>query len=243
MRIPLLVSSMLVLVAAAAAAEVRLVVQADGSRTITNDGDSTRARPLIKREPPAFLGPVIQRHADATSLDPRLVEAVIQVESGYNPKAVSRKGAIGLMQLMPQTARELGVGNPLDPEENVGGGTRYLRSMIDSFGRLDLALAAYNAGPSAVQRYQGIPPYRETRDYVGKVMGLMGARSAGGSIGGGATTAPAGSLGALSFTPTSGGGSPAVVVPASLRSETVRRAPQPRPVIVRRQAPPVTVLR
>jgi soluble lytic murein transglycosylase-like protein len=101
---------------------------------------------------------------------PALVKAVIAAESDFDPNAVSRAGAQGLMQLMPKTAASLGVEDPLAPDENVDGGVRYLRSMMDRFGDLPLALAAYNAGPTAVVRYGGVPPYRETRDYVTRVL-------------------------------------------------------------------------
>jgi hypothetical protein len=104
-------------------------------------------------------------------VEPELVAAVIWAESSGDPNAVSTRGAQGLMQLMPETARELGVTRILDPQENVEGGTRYLRRMIDAHeGDLSLALAAYNAGPEAVRRYGGIPPYKETLAYVGRVM-------------------------------------------------------------------------
>jgi soluble lytic murein transglycosylase-like protein len=116
---------------------------------------------------------IIENHATAHDLRPDLVRAVIQVESAFNPRARSPKGAMGLMQLMPATAEELGVGRPFDPEENIRGGTLYLRRLLDRFGgNEELALAAYNAGPNAVERYgQTIPPYRETRDYVEKIKG------------------------------------------------------------------------
>jgi hypothetical protein len=114
---------------------------------------------------------LIVKHAQARNLRPDLVRAVVQVESGYNPVAVSTKGAMGLMQLMPTTASLLGVRSPFDPEENIRGGTTYLRQLLDRFaGNEELALAAYNAGPMAVDRYGNkVPPYQETRDYVRKV--------------------------------------------------------------------------
>jgi soluble lytic murein transglycosylase-like protein len=114
---------------------------------------------------------LIVKHAQANNLRPDLVRAVVQVESGYNAGAVSPKGAMGLMQLMPTTASQLGVRKPFDPAENIRGGTTYLRQLLDRFaGNEELALAAYNAGPMAVDRYGAkVPPYRETREYVRKV--------------------------------------------------------------------------
>lgn len=113
---------------------------------------------------------IITRHAKLNNLDPALVEAVVKAESNFNPQAISPAGAEGLMQLMPGTASALGVSNPLDPEQNIAGGTTYLRNMIDKFGSVPLALAAYNAGPAAVEKYGGIPPYKETQNYVKKIM-------------------------------------------------------------------------
>ena len=120
--------------------------------------------------------PLIQEHATRRSLRPELVRAVIQVESGFNPRALSPKGAMGLMQLMPATARSLDVNNPWDPAQNIRGGTDYLRLLLDEYdGNEELALAAYNAGSGAVAKYgRRVPPYRETRDYVRKVGAAAG---------------------------------------------------------------------
>jgi soluble lytic murein transglycosylase-like protein len=128
-------------------------------------------RPLGTSGMPDRYEPLIQEHASRHALRPDLVRAVIQVESGFNPRARSAKGAMGLMQLMPATAREFGVRDPYDPAENIRGGTTYLRRLIDRYdGNEELALAAYNAGSSAVDRHgRAVPPYRETRDYVKKV--------------------------------------------------------------------------
>jgi soluble lytic murein transglycosylase-like protein len=104
-------------------------------------------------------------------LDPKLVDALVRVESGYDPRAISRKGAMGLMQLMPATASRLGVADPFDPEQNIRGGVREFARLVDRFhGNLQLALAAYNAGEGAVSRYRGIPPYNETRNYVSQIL-------------------------------------------------------------------------
>ncbi len=120
---------------------------------------------------------IVQEISVEHGMDPRLVHAVVTVESGYNPRAVSRKGAQGLMQLMPDTARRLRVKDPFDPEENVRAGVRELARLIDRYvGDLPRALAAYNAGEGAVDRYRGIPPYRETRQYVRRIMTLYTGR-------------------------------------------------------------------
>jgi len=114
--------------------------------------------------------PLIGDAAANEGVPPALVKAVIAAESAFRSDAVSHKGAQGLMQLMPDTAEQMGVENPFEPDQNVRGGTSYLRGLIDRYGDLGRALAAYNAGPSVVDRYGGIPPFQETRDYVDRVL-------------------------------------------------------------------------
>ena len=116
--------------------------------------------------------PIIQRAATKHEIDARLVKAVIQVESAFQPRARSSKGAMGLMQLMPYTARQYKARNPYDPASNIEAGTKYLKRLLGEFD-LPLALAAYNAGEGAVRRFGGIPPYAETQAYVTKVLGLL----------------------------------------------------------------------
>lgn len=133
---------------------------------------STREVPLGRSV--LFEG-LIERHAADQGVRADLVRAVIQTESAFNPYARSHKGALGLMQLMPQTASELGVVNPFDPAENIRGGVTYLRQLLDRYrDNEELALAAYNAGPGAVDRFGSVPPYRETRNYVARIKGRSG---------------------------------------------------------------------
>lgn len=125
----------------------------------------------------SVLAPLIERAARENGLDPALLDALVQSESGYDAQARSRAGAMGLTQLMPGTAEALGVGNPFDPEQNLMAGARYLQQLINRYdGNLSMALAAYNAGPGTVQRFGGIPPYPETQSYVQKVLGIYNQR-------------------------------------------------------------------
>jgi soluble lytic murein transglycosylase-like protein len=122
---------------------------------------------------------VIARAASQHGVNPALIAAVIDSESGFNPRAVSSAGAKGLMQLMDGTARGLGVRDPFDPTQNVMGGARLLRQLLDRYkGDVRLALAAYNAGPAAVDRFGGVPPYGETQAYIPKVLAAMQRHSA-----------------------------------------------------------------
>lgn len=147
------------------------------SAKIANTKQWGHKKPYIKlserREKYASL---IKRAASENRLDPKLIHAVIQAESAYNPQAVSKAGAVGLMQLMPQTAERFGVTNRRDPRQNVRGGARYLRVLLDLFkSNVRLAVAAYNAGENAVLKYGSkIPPYKETRTYVKRVMNVYG---------------------------------------------------------------------
>ena len=114
--------------------------------------------------------------AQAHGVDPMLVQALIQVESNYRPRARSHKGAMGLMQLMPSTAREYKVRNPYDPKANIAAGVKHLKSLHRRYRGVELALAAYNAGEGAVKKFNGIPPYRETRNYVTRILSLAGIK-------------------------------------------------------------------
>jgi hypothetical protein len=129
----------------------------------------------VHREPSINISEMVEKAARDNHVDPLLVHSIIQVESNYNPYAVSPKGAQGLMQLMPPTARDLGVNDSFDPRQNIEAGVRYLKYLQDLYKDDRLALAAYNAGPGAVQRYKWIPPYPETQDYVNRVGEQYGA--------------------------------------------------------------------
>jgi soluble lytic murein transglycosylase len=159
-------------------AEIYQYIGRDGSISLTNVPSDSRYQ-KIEAESSRFhttmseqeLEPVIRRHSSRQQIHPALIRAVIKAESDFDPRAVSRAGAIGLMQLMPQTAIRLDVRDMYNPDDNVGGGAKYLRQLLDRFhGNLPLALAAYNAGENAVDRYQALPPFDETRQYVRKVL-------------------------------------------------------------------------
>lgn len=165
----------------AAGEEVYVRVDEEGVAHFTNAPTRREFRPVSPEDLPArpFLSSpnqytsLIQAAADEHEVDPALVHAMIRAESNFDPYAVSRKGARGLMQLMPQTAWELSVHDAFDPKANIAGGVQHLKKLLDRFeGNVGLALAAYNAGENAVLRYGGVPPYRETKDYVAKVLSL-----------------------------------------------------------------------
>ena len=147
-----------------------------------------RGKPFTQQEIDAAIDEAAVRH----NVDPSLVRALIKVESNFNPNAVSRKGAMGLMQLMPQTARQLNVTNPFDPGQNVDAGVRHLKQLMESFGGdVKLSLAAYNAGAGAVSRSGGVPRFAETRNYVRRITGLYyGGGDSGFRILGGAVHEP-----------------------------------------------------
>lgn len=159
-------------------ADVYQYVDATGTIALTNVPSDSRYRRIELDSsrlhlalPEQVLAPVIARHSRQHQLHPALIRAVIKAESNFDPHAISRAGAVGLMQLMPQTAVRLDVRDLYDPDDNVGGGTKYLRQLLDRFhGNLPLALAAYNAGENVVDRYQALPPIDETRQYVRKVL-------------------------------------------------------------------------
>ncbi len=173
---------MLILLATAPSAvpaDIYMYRDADGVLHFTNVPASTKYRLYIRNRKPAFstspgskkYDGIIQDAARRYGVDFSLLKAIIRAESSFNPQAISRKGARGLMQIMPQNFRTLEIQDPFDPKQNIMGGARYFRSLLDRYeGKVALTLAAYNAGPTAVDRYRRIPPYVETQDYVEKVL-------------------------------------------------------------------------
>ena len=140
---------------------------------VATSGQALAVDPRVLEQTP--YGAIIATVSQAHGVDPMLVRALIQVESNYRPRAKSNKGAMGLMQLMPATARQYKVRNPYDPTANISAGVKHLKGLIDRMdGAVELALAAYNAGEGAVKKFKGVPPYRETRNYVSKILSLAG---------------------------------------------------------------------
>jgi hypothetical protein len=133
-------------------------------------------QPLRLLEAATPYSEIISAMSQAHGVDPILVSALIQVESGYRPRARSPKGAMGLMQLMPSTARLYKVRNPFDPKANIEAGIKHLKTLIERFDDMELVLAAYNAGEGAVKKFNGIPPYRETRNYVSRILSIAGLK-------------------------------------------------------------------
>jgi hypothetical protein len=179
------VVALIILAAAPATAQVYRLSTGDGTVHFTNAPTDPRYRSLghpassgtaagwlnLPRAEVGRYSTEIRDASERYGVPERLVQAVIKVESAFNPRAVSVKGAQGLMQLMPETASMLGVRNSFDPRQNIDGGVRHLRALIERFGHdLPLALAAYNAGERAVVTHRGIPPYPETRGYVSRVL-------------------------------------------------------------------------
>ncbi len=193
MRVRGLLLALLWACASAAQATVRVAVK-EGRRIIYNDGVGESARAALRQSDtwlasrlsiPSLYDDLIARAARANSLDPKLVKSVMLIESAFNPTAVSRKGARGLMQLMPETAVRYGVRRIFDPVENISAGARHLSYLLSLYGgNLAKSLAAYNAGEAAVERYGGVPPYDETQLYVRKgLTAYYGKATLGGGFG------------------------------------------------------------
>ena len=168
--------ALLLVVQQIAVADIYMYIYSDGVLHFTNAPTTSQYRLYIKERPKKTessraYDPLIGEASQLLDLSFPLLKAMIKVESNFNSRAVSKSGALGLMQIMPENIKALKVRDPFDPRDNIMGGAAYLKKMIKRFhGRLPLALAAYNAGPSTVARYNAIPPIKETEDYVKKVM-------------------------------------------------------------------------
>ncbi len=151
-----------------------------GVMHFTDTPDSDKFRPFLAFSthdvPAAKIDRLVSRYAGDYNIDPDLVHAVIKAESNYDSEAVSSAGAEGLMQIIPGTQKELGLETPFDPNANIRAGVRYLKDLMSRYSKLPLALAAYNAGPSRVDRYGGVPPFKETKHYVRKVLRIYKKR-------------------------------------------------------------------
>jgi soluble lytic murein transglycosylase-like protein len=166
----------LLIAAATSHADIYKYVDENGVTYYTNTPDDKSYKKIISEKKDvianADYSQIIHDMSSKYDVEPSLIRAIITVESNWNYNAVSNKGAIGLMQLMPSTARDMDVSNPFNPEENIEGGTKYIRFLLDKFNDLPLALAAYNAGPKTVEYYKGVPTIAETERYVKKVLSI-----------------------------------------------------------------------
>lgn len=197
MRQILLLSLVILFVSAVAYADIYKYVDENGVVCFTDTPFGKKANRVIKESATAISGQnqdtadyqsIVHEKASMYNIDPSLVKAVIKTESNWNHRAVSKKGAIGLMQLMPSTASDMNVSNPFNPEENIEGGIRYLKHLLERFkGDLTLALAAYNAGPKTVEKFGLVPPITETKQYIKKVLSLYNGNGTNHPAGTGST--------------------------------------------------------
>jgi soluble lytic murein transglycosylase len=181
MKKTVIITLLMIFIAVPSFADIYKYTDENGVVCYTDTPYGKKAKLVMKAKKPAQkklttsknYNSLIRKAASKYQVEPDLIKAVIKTESNGNYRAVSKKGAMGLMQLMPTTANDMSVSNPYNPEQNIEGGTKYLRLLLDKFnGDLTLALAAYNAGPKVVEKYGNVPPYSETKNYVKKVFSL-----------------------------------------------------------------------